>query len=113
MPSRLNENKQILEQKQGKYNKLLTLRPTYEQLSVLKNDEIPRLRTSLEKTEASLKKTRKEVEELENDIYAPQTDEAICRSIQVMKCNVEANYVLANRLLPVRNMIQNLSLHFR
>lgn len=82
LPDKINENSTSLEEKQAKYNRLLTLKPKYSRISELKNQEIPELRSKLETIEVDLKKTRKELEDLKKQIAEPQKDEATCVSIQ-------------------------------
>lgn len=84
VPNRLERNNATLEEKQELYNKLLKLEPVYKSISTLKNKEIPNLVSDLEKTETKLKTLRNELDELSNEILGPQTDEAICSSIQVI-----------------------------
>lgn len=82
VPSKLTENKDLLEEKQMKYNKLLTLRSKYDQIVTLKNETIPDMRKEQEVIELSIKKIRKEIDEINVQILPCQTDEAICLSMQ-------------------------------
>ncbi|KAL0276884.1 UNVERIFIED_CONTAM: hypothetical protein PYX00_004352 [Menopon gallinae] len=82
VPSKLTENKDLLEEKQTKYNKLLTLRSKYDQIVTLKNETIPEMRKEQEAVESSIKKIRKEIDEINVEILPCQTDEAICLSMQ-------------------------------
>lgn len=83
VPTRLQENKNQLEEKQMKYNKMLELRSKYEQISSFREAEIPHLRSELENVGSLIKKVQKELSDVGNEINSLQSVEALCISLQV------------------------------
>ncbi|KAK6618741.1 hypothetical protein RUM43_013132 [Polyplax serrata] len=81
VPNKLQENKSQLEERQSKYNKLLTLKSKHNEISHLKEKEIPGLRSELEKVESTLKKVQKELADIGKEMNGPQSDEALCLSL--------------------------------
>lgn len=88
VPDEMTDNDTKLQEKELKINKLMMLKPKYDRLSVLKNEEIPALRLDLERIENKIKKVRKELEDLANQISVPQKDETTCSTIQVNFLNI-------------------------
>lgn len=88
VPNKLQENKSQLEERQSKYNKLLTLKSKHDEISHLKEKEIPGLRSELEKVESTLKKVQKELADIGKEMNGPQSDEALCLSLLVGCCSL-------------------------